>query len=81
MTIREVIADALYRTQDLLDDDERAGHILSALDAAGLQVRPKEPTEAMIAAGYDAGGEGHDGFWEPASPEVTYRAMIAEEEE
>jgi len=52
MRIREVIADALYRTQDLLDDDERAGHILSALDAAGQQVMPKEPTPKMIAAGH-----------------------------
>ena len=34
------------------DYTDEAEHALSALDAAGMVVVPKEPTEAMIAAGH-----------------------------
>ena len=34
-----------------LDDDLSTGQLFKALDAAGLAIVPKEPTEAMLEAG------------------------------
>ena len=55
--------------RDYMDESE---HSLSALDAAGMVVRPKEPTSAMIDAGDSA-------WFSDDGSETIYRAMIAVE--
>lgn len=48
---REVIAGIpMHKTVMMLDGAERADSILSALDAAGYVVVPKEPSEEMVKA-------------------------------
>jgi hypothetical protein len=51
-----------------------AADALSALDAAGFQVVPKVPTEAMLCAGQDVPA-GIGGC--PPSVNLIYRAMLA----
>lgn len=60
--------------------DKAADAILSALDAAGLVVVPREPTEEMISAGEDRdrpAGEYSGYSTEFARCEQHYAAMIA----
>jgi hypothetical protein len=53
--------------------------VVKALGEAGYAVAPKEPTEAMTAAAYDAGLDIYWGYRaddRPGGPEDVYRAMI-----
>lgn len=55
--------------------DDQADQIISALDAAGFVIVPKEPTEEMIAAGAEEDAWCYSEGQAP-QPEI-YRAMIA----
>jgi len=82
--LREVIARAVCLKNERQPDETygrvlgwviylpEADAILSALDAAGMVVRPKEPTSAMIDAGDSA-------WFSDDGSETIYRAMIAVE--
>lgn len=67
----EIEPQSFSAWRDYMDEAE---HTLSALDAAGLVVRPKEPTPEMFEAG--------DAAWllDDDAADI-YRAMIAVEEE
>jgi hypothetical protein len=89
MTARETIARHTVTAEiwDLMSERERdfwrgeADKYLAALDAAGLAVVPKEPTEAMCVAGVMA-MEGRAANTATTAviygqPKAIYRAMIA----
>lgn len=101
MKAREVIVSAIYDvdTRSLtpeekalcpLEDDpwiiEAADGVLSALDAAGYVVVPKEPTEAMVKAGretltdktdWDTWHEEATPYYDTGYMEAIYHAIVA----
>lgn len=80
--LREVIWQALYDLEykSLAQDsyENQADYILSAFDAAGLVVVPKEPTEAMARAGSLTLRDTFRAEFNHAK--AIYRAMIAAED-
>ena len=80
---RETIERTIARYLRLPEEaDDCTDEVLRALDAAGLAVVPRDPTEAMMNAGYRKVGKMHyeptasaQGWGEHATD--IYRAMIA----
>lgn len=54
MTLREVIVGTIYAWDGTHTCDSLANTIITALDAAGYWIAPKEPTEGMSLSGRKA---------------------------
>ena len=74
---KRAIVRVLEETDHLIDPGSVASDLLAALDAAGYQIVPKEPTPAMRQAGakpWTVYAEFPG--WKPINTQVIYGAML-----